>query len=94
MKLSKRNSLYIAGATLISAAVVSQFENADLIWATLMVLLAIVILVFGYKNGQKQTKCKTKTNSKYKILGATFGAAAIFFGLGFTIGKLIYLWSH
>ncbi|MDT0607908.1 hypothetical protein [Croceitalea rosinachiae] len=94
MKLSIRNALYIAGAILLAAALISQFKDADLIWATLMVLTSVIILLWAYREDKKLSNCKKSTNSKKKIFGLTLGIIAIFLGLGFSIGKLIYLWSH
>lgn len=94
MKLTKRTALYVAGAILLAAAIISQFKNADLIWATLMVFASALSLLWGYKEDKKLKNCNTIVNSKTKILGVTLGVATILFGIGFTIGRLIYLWSH
>ncbi len=94
MKLSKRNVLYSAGGILLTAALISQFKDADLILATLLVLSAAILLFQGFREDAKDTKCDTGFNSKAKILKVTLGVVVVFFGLGFSVGKLIYLWSH
>ena len=93
--MKTRNALYLAGAILLTAALVTQFQNAKLIWATLMVLAAVVVLVLGYRKDKELLKaCFVKKPSKKKVAWVTAGVIAIFFGLGFAVGKLIYLLSH
>ena len=90
-----RNALYLAGAILLTAALLTQFKNSNLIWATIMVGISIVVLVLGYRKDQQLLKvCLMKKPTRKKIAWVTAGVMAVFFGLGFAIGKLIYLWSH
>lgn len=90
-----RNALYLAGTILIVASFVSLFKEAQLIWATLMVVVAIILLFFGYKKDKQGVKaCLTKQASSKNITLTTVGIIGVFLGLGFAIGKLIYLWSH
>lgn len=90
-----RNALYLAGTILLTAALLTQFQNSNLIWATLMVVISIVVLVLGFKKDKELVKaCLVKKPSKKKVALATIGVMAVFFGLGFAVGKLIYLWTH
>ena len=94
MNLSIRGALYIAGAILLTSALVSQFQNAELIWSTLLTLSAIPILYFGYKEEKKRKKCQTTKNKRTKIVTATIGAILVFLAFGISVGKLIYLWTQ
>lgn len=90
-----RNALYLAGAILVVASFVSLFKESQLIWATLMVVAAIILLFFGYKKDKQVIKsCLTKQTSTKNMALITVGITGVFLGLGFAIGKLIYLWSH
>ncbi|BFP41883.1 hypothetical protein FGF1_27280 [Flavobacteriaceae bacterium GF1] len=92
--MKTRNALYLAGAILVVATLVSMFQKADLIWATLMVISAVLILFFGYqKDKQLVKKCMTNPLTKKKVALVTLSLTTLFFGLGFAVGKLIYLWS-
>jgi len=93
--MKTRNALYLAGAILVGATFVSFFKEAALIWSTIMVLVAIVLLFLGYQKDRKfAKKCLSSNVSKKKIGLVTLGVIAIFFGLGFAVGKLIYLWTN
>jgi len=97
MNLKIKNALLIAGAMLIAAAILAlgKFENSNLIVSTIMVAIAIGMLVYGFVKDKGRLKaCLTKRPSNSKILGVTLLVVAVFFGLGFSIGKLIYLWSQ
>ncbi len=94
MNLSIRGALYIAGGILLTSAIVSQFQNAELIWSTLLTLSAIPILYFGNKEEKKSKACRTTKNKRVKIIGVTIGAFLVFLAFGFSVGKLIYLWTQ
>ena len=94
MNISIRGALYIAGAILLTSALVSQFQNAELIWSTILTLSAIPILYFGYKEDKKRKKCQVVKHKPWKIVGVTIAVVLVFFAFGFTVGKLIYLWTH
>lgn len=94
MKLSIRNSLYLAAVILLAALIVSQFPKADLIWQTIMVLGAVVTLFLGYREDKKLINCIKRTNSIKRIIGVVLAVLLVFSALGFAIGKLIYLWTH
>lgn len=94
MNLSIRGALYIAGGILLTSAIVSQFQNAELIWSTLLTLSAIPILYFGYREEKKRKKCRAAKNKPAKIVGVTIGAFLVFLAFGFSVGKLIYLWTQ
>ena len=49
MRLSIRNALLIAGVTLLASFVAAQFQNGKLLFATLLVLLAPVVLFLSFK---------------------------------------------
>jgi len=90
-----RTAFYLAGAILVVASVTSLFEQSKLIWATLMVVVAIVLLVWGYQKDQQSLRqCLHKTTSLKKIAMVTASVVVVFFGLGFAMGKLIYLWMN
>ena len=94
MNISIRGSLYLAGAILLTSAIVSQFQNAELIWSTLLTLSSIPILYFGYKEDKKRKKCAAITQKPWKIVAVIVGVILVFFAFGFTVGKLIYLWTQ
>ncbi len=94
MKLTIHGALYTAGAILITAAIVSQFQRAELIWSTLTTLSVLPILYFGYRAEQKKKRCLPKKNKPLKMAAVTLGIAFVFLGFGFTVGKLIYLWAQ
>ncbi len=93
--MKTRNALYLAATVLLTAALLTQFQNANLIWATILVVISMVVLVLGFKKDKQLVKaCLAKKPSKKKVALITVGAVAVFFGLGFAVGKLIYLWTH
>ena len=94
MKLTITDSLYIAGAILLGSAIISQFQNAQLITSTILVIISMVILVWGYEKDKAQVRCIVTSKNKRKITLVTIAVTAVFGALGFTIGRLIYLWSH
>lgn len=92
-----RNALFIAGAILIASVIfaLGKFENSNLIVATIMVVIAMILLPLGYRKDKALVKaCLGKKASKKKIALVTAGVMVVFFGLGFAVGKLIYLWTH
>ncbi len=94
MDLSIRGALCMAGGILITSAIVSQFQRAELIWSTLITLSVLPILYFGYRAERKKKLCFPKKNKSLKLVAVTLGVALVFFGFGFTVGKLIYLWTQ
>ena len=97
MNLKIKNALLIAGAMLVASAIfaLGDFENSNLIVSTLLVVIAIGLLINGYRRDQGRLRaCLTKRPSNGKVVGVTLFVVAVFFGLGFSIGKLIYLWSQ
>ncbi len=95
MKLTIKNALYSAGTILLGSAILSQFKHANLIIATLLVLIAVAVMVRGYQKDKKRVKqCLGEKPSRKKIGLVAMGATLLFLGLGFAMGKLIYLWSH
>lgn len=93
--MKTRQALYLAATILITAALFTQFKNANLLWSTLLVAVSIVILVLGFKKDAALVKaCVTKKPSKKRIAMVTLGVVVLFGCLGFAVGKLIYLWSH
>jgi len=94
MNISIRSALYIAGAILLTSAIVSQFQNSELIWSTLLTLSAIPILYFGYREEKKQKKCSTVKKKPLKTFVVTLGAILVFLAFGYSVGKLIYLWTQ
>ena len=80
--MKTRNALYLAAIILIVAAIVSLFENANLIWATLMVVVAAVTLVLGVVKEQKLNKegklCKPSNKRRNIVIT---GVALVFLGL-------------
>lgn len=96
MKSTKlRNALYLAGTILLASALVSQFKEAKLIWSSLMVIGSVLAIIWGLREDKKLYQCNGKsTNSKSKVLGVGICFALVLFGLGYSIGKLTYLWLH
>ncbi|NKI33259.1 hypothetical protein [Croceivirga thetidis] len=95
--MKTRNALYIAGAILIASVIfaLGKFENSNLIVATIMVVIAMILLPLGYRKDKELVKaCLVKKPTKKKVAMVTVGVMAVFFGLGFAVGKLIYLWTH
>ena len=92
--MKTRNALYLAGAILVMATLASMFPKADLIWATLMIIGTVLMLFFGYqKDKQLVKKCMANPLTIKKVALVTLSLTTLFFGLGFALGKLIYLWS-
>lgn len=95
IKAKTRNVLYLAGAVLLTSALVSQFKEAKLIWSTVMVFGSVLAIIWGLKEDKKLYGCYKKGSaSKLKIFGIMTVVVLVFFGLGFSIGKLTYLWLH
>lgn len=94
MKLTITDSLYIAGAILLGSAIISQFQHAELITSTLLVIISMVLLVWGYQKDKAKVKCAIGTKNPLKITLVTLAVMTVFGALGFTIGRLIYLWSQ
>ncbi len=94
MKLTITESLYIAGAILLSSAIISQFQHAQLITSTLLVVVSMFLLVWGYQKDKAKLKCAVTSKNKRKKLFVSIAVMAVFGALGFTIGRLIYLWAH
>ncbi|WP_343485486.1 hypothetical protein [Allomuricauda sp. d1] len=92
-----KDTILIAGAILVASAILAlgKFENSNLIVSTIMVVIAIGLLVIGYrKDNGKLSACLKKRPSNHKVVGITLMVVLVFFGLGFSVGKLIYLWSQ
>ncbi len=92
-----RNALLIAGAVLVASAIIAigDFKDSNLIVSTIMVLISIGVLInVYYKDGARLKNCFKKRPLKGKALGVTLMITVVFFGMGFAIGKLIYLWTH
>ncbi len=94
MRLTITDSLYIAGAILLGSAIISQFEHADLISSTVLVIISMVLLVWGYQKDKAKVSCAITSKNTRKIALVTIAVTAVFGALGFTIGRLIYLWSQ
>ena len=94
MKLTITDSLYIAGAILLGSAIISQFQNAELISSTVLVIVSMVLLVWGYQKDKAKLRCAVSSKNPLRITLVTVAVMAVFGALGFTIGRLIYLWSH
>ena len=90
MKLTIPNALYIAGAILVGSAIISQFKEAKLITSAVLVIISMVILFLAYRKEQEKVICAVRSKKPWKIFGVTLAVAVIFFGLGFSIGKIIY----
>lgn len=92
--MKTKNALYLAAAILLGATIVSFLNESKLIWATLMVISAVVLLIWGFQKDRLLLKaCLTKPSGS-KIAMVILAVTIIFFGLGFAVGKLIYLWSN
>jgi hypothetical protein len=94
MKLTIYESLYIAGAILLGSAIISQFEQAELITSTVMVIISMVVLFWGYQKDKAKLKCALQSKKPWKTTLATVIISILFVALGFTVGRLIYLWSQ
>lgn len=97
MNSKVKNALLIAGAILVASAILAlgQFENSNLIVSTIMVGISIVILFIGYSKDNGRLKaCLKKRPMNGKAIGILFLIVAVLFGLGYSIVKLIYLWSQ
>ena len=95
MNWSIKKALYIAAAILIASAILSRVQNGKLIISTIPVLGAIITLIFAFlKDRKKLVSCYITKKNKSKLLGITAFLTLVLFGLGFTVGKLIYLWTH
>lgn len=94
MKLTLTESLYIAGAILLGSAIISQFQQAELISSTVLVLISIFLLVWGYQKDKATVHCVVASKNPRKITLVTIAVVAVFGALGFTIGRLIYLWAQ
>ncbi|GGG55915.1 hypothetical protein GCM10011414_27180 [Croceivirga lutea] len=95
MNWSIKKALYIAAAILIASAILSRVQNGKLIISTILVLGAIITLIFAFlKDRKKLVSCYITKKNKSKLLGITAFLTLVLFGLGFTVGKLIYLWTH
>jgi len=94
MKLTITNSLYIAGSILLGSAIISQFQHSELITSTILVLISIVLLVWGYQKDKAKLQCAVRSKKPLRITLVIAAVMVVFGALGFTIGRLIYLWSH
>ena len=60
-----------------------------------MVIGSVLAIIWGLREDQKLYRCyKKATGGKMKILGILIAVVLVFFGLGFSVGKLAYLWLH
>ena len=94
MKLTISQSIFIAGAILLGSAIISQFQYSELITTTVLVLISIVLLVWGYQKDKAQLKCALASKNTRRKAWVTVAVMIVFGTLGFTIGRLIYLWSQ
>ncbi|MEM1257392.1 MAG: hypothetical protein AAGH81_02600 [Bacteroidota bacterium] len=94
MKLTLTNSLYIAGAILLGSAIISQFQHAELISSTLLVMISMFILVWGYQKDKAKLRCAVRSKNPRMISLVISAVIGVFGALGFAIGRLIYLWSQ
>ncbi len=94
MKLSKRTSFYLIGVFLLALVIILKIKEANLIWITILVLSSTSALILGLRQDMVLAKRAKQSNSKGKIISVTLGAAVVVFGLGYTVGKLIYLWAY
>lgn len=95
MNWSIKKALYIAAAIVFASAILSQVQNGKLILTTLMVIGAIITLIFAFiKDRKKLVSCYASKKNRSKLLGITAFLTLVLFGLGFTVGKLVYLWTH
>lgn len=95
MRLSIQNALYVAGAILLLSALATQFERGELIFSTLLTLSAPVIFYMAYRKEHKKfISCATRGQKSWKFWLVATLAIAVLFGFGYSVGKLIYLWSH
>jgi len=94
MKLTITESLYIAGAIVLGSVITSQFQHAEFISSTILVVVSMFLLVWGYQKDKAKRNCALTSKSKRKKIFVTAGVLIVFGLLGFTVGRLIYLWSH
>ena len=94
MKLTITNSLLIAGAILLGSAIISQFQRPELIRSTALVIISMILLVWVYQKDKAKLKCVAKTKSPRMIALTIVAVMTVFIALGFTIGRLTYLWSQ
>lgn len=92
MRLSIRNALLIAGVTLLVSFVAAQFQNGKLLFATLLVLLAPVVLFLSFKKEKITLSCILKNPTSTKSMVVILSVVVLAFGFGFSLVKLIYLW--
>lgn len=92
MRLSIRNALLIAGGTLLASLVASQFQGGKLLFATLLVLLAPVVLLLSFKQEKVELSCVLRNPTKMKSIVVILSMVVLAFGFGFSLVKLIYLW--
>ncbi|MEO0571788.1 MAG: hypothetical protein AAF039_08785 [Bacteroidota bacterium] len=94
MKLTITNSLYVAGAILLGSAIISQFQQAELISSTVLVIISIMLLVWGYQKDKAKVKCAIRSKNPRVVTLVTIAIVTVFGALLFTMGRLIYLWSQ
>lgn len=93
MRLSIRNALLIAGATLLASLVASQFQSGKLLFATLLVLLAPVVLFLTFRKEKVALSCVLRKPTNIKSVAVIMAVVVLAFGFGFSLVKLIYLWA-
>lgn len=87
--------MYWAGAILLTSAIVSQFRHSDLIFATIITATAPLILYWGYRQEKiNLLSCLRNRRFSYKFFIALSAIIVALLGFGFSVGKLIYLWSN
>lgn len=94
MKLTITESIYIAGAILLGSAIISQLQHSELISSTVLVIISMVVLVWGYQKDRAKLKCVVNSKNPQRKTLMTVAITLVFGALGFTIGRLIYLWSQ
>ena len=94
MRLTITNSLVIAGSILLGSAIISQFEQAELITSTVLVIISIVVLVLSFQKDRAKLKCALQSKSKRKIILVAVAVLLLFSAMGLAVGRLIYLWSQ
>ncbi|MGD1947481.1 MAG: hypothetical protein ACFB0A_14765 [Croceivirga sp.] len=91
MKLTINRSLYIAGAILLGSVIISQFQQAELISSTVLVIISMALLIWGYQKDNGKLKCILQSKNKGKV---TFVLGLLICLVCFASGRLIYLWSQ